>query len=311
MPHVALLAFIVCIFTVSSPCSAQTAEWVTVRVKRGDTLSGIGKRHGVSIATLRRLNRRVVKNILRPGMVLRIRKKLKRTASKRTKRERKRTPATSRKTQKRTKSATTPAKKISHRRASSTSDRRRKRAKRSRQRKGQWVRYRTKRGDTMNRIAKRFKVRVRDLRSNNRRLKKVKPHRRLKRGLRLKIKRKSTYRLIGGVQLPRTGAGYTRMRPERSWGTPCTIQLIQDVYAEFDARNPGSVRGLIADISDEDGGWLPPHKSHQRGVDIDVSYYKRHNTPMRGLEVVTPESIDISKTWDLMRLFLNTGHIDM
>jgi hypothetical protein len=73
--------------------------------------------------------------------------------------------------------------------------------------------------------------------------------------------------------------------------------------------HPYSVKGVIADISRSGGGYFPPHKSHRRGVDIDVGYFKVGNEALRYLEVVTPETIDIHKTWDLIRLFVNTGRV--
>lgn len=293
------LFVVILALVVAFPVPQRTAvakDWLIVRVKKGDTLSGIARKYGVTVAELRRRNRKVLRRTLRVGTRLKVRPKKKK---KRKARARKK----SRSHKKRIANLT--------RRSASSKSKRRSRAKASSATRGPWITYRTKRRDTLKRISKRFDVSIRTLKRNNRRVRRVRANRRLKRGMRLRIKKRSTHTLRAAVQLPRKGQGYKRMRPERSWGTPCTIELIQDVYAQFATRNPGSVPGMIADISTREGGWLPPHKSHQRGVDIDVSYYKRGNTRLRGLEVVTPATIDIVKTWELIRLFINTGHVDM
>ncbi|HIA04626.1 MAG TPA: hypothetical protein EYN66_22470 [Myxococcales bacterium] len=125
--------------------------------------------------------------------------------------------------------------------------------------------------------------------------------------IRVRVGRKNY--ISKAVQLQANGKGYIRMRPKKSWGTPGTIKLLTEVYAEMAKRYPNGPSGYIADISRKRGGPLKPHKSHQRGVDIDLSYYKVNEQPTRGLEVMTAETLDIAKNWELIRLFINTGHI--
>ncbi|MFT5430930.1 MAG: hypothetical protein ACI9OJ_001609, partial [Myxococcota bacterium] len=127
----------------------------------------------------------------------------------------------------------------------------------------------------------------------------------------LRIKEGSRQKLLGGVTLPKNGPGYRAIRPARSWGTPGTVRLIREVYEEVAELHPGTVPGLVADLSKEGGGHLRPHRSHQRGVDVDVSYFKKGNKKTRGLEVMTAETFDLKKNWDLIRAFINTGHVSV
>ncbi len=249
------------------------AGWLKYTVKKGDTLSRIAKRNKTSVKDLRRINR-LKTSRLRIGQVLKVKRGTRRQLRRQAAAERRQT------TRKRT---------------------------RARRNIGPWVTYKVKRGDYLWRIADRFDVTIADLVRAN----KMGKRRRLMPGQTLLVKRKGSHMLKGGVVLPRGSKekGYVRMRPKRSWGTPGTIRLLQEVYADFTRLHPTSVPGMVADLSREGGGHLRPHKSHQRGTDIDLSYYKVNNEPMRGLEVVTPESMDVVKTWDLIRLFLNTGHV--
>ncbi len=174
-------------------------------------------------------------------------------------------------------------------------------------REKEWVVHKVKPGDTLGSIAERHGVRTADLVKLNRLGRRPK----LKKGQVLRVKQRPDAVLVGGVALPADNRIYLRTRPDASFGTPGTIALIHEVYSAFRRLHPYSVPGVIADISRVGGGYFPPHKSHRRGVDADVGYFKVGNEPLRYLEVVTPETIDIVKTWDLIRLFINTGHVSV
>jgi LysM repeat protein len=168
-----------------------------------------------------------------------------------------------------------------------------------------WLVHVVKKGDTLWKIADHHDVSLRRLIRNNDFGKR--PH--IYPGDRIRVRVATGRRLKGSVQLSHSGAGYIRMRPKRSWGTPGTIRLMEEVYAEMARLYPDGPRGYVADISLRGGGPLRPHKSHQRGVDADISYYKAGNEPTRGLEVMNSQTLDVAKTWDLIRLLLNTGHM--
>ncbi len=177
--------------------------------------------------------------------------------------------------------------------------------KRAAAKKGKgWTIHKVKKGETVERLAKKYKVKPEAiLKANGLRKGKA-----LRAGLVLRIVKKNRHALKEGEQLP-NGVGYVRMRPDHAWGTPGSIRTMQDVFAQFAARNPTSVPAMVADLSKKGGGHLSPHMSHQRGVDVDIGYLKVDNKRTRGLEVMTVETLDVAKTWDLLRLFLNTGHV--
>jgi len=78
-----------------------------------------------------------------------------------------------------------------------------------------------------------------------------------------------TFSVLLFTQLPKVGPGhYSYTTSDKLWGTPTTIASIQAV-----ARSVRASLGVdlgIGDISLRVGGRMPPHKSHQKGVDVDI-----------------------------------------
>jgi len=167
-----------------------------------------------------------------------------------------------------------------------------------------WKTVQVQRNDTLWSIARKYNLKTAYLARINH----IKETVLLHPGMKLRVRKRRGQPLMHGVQLP-DGDGYVRLRPKRSWGTPGTVKIIQHAYHQFKTLYPDSVPGYVGDLSRKNGGYLPPHVSHQKGTDVDISYYKKNNQRTRGLEVVTNETIDIEKTWELIRLFLNTDHI--
>ena len=260
----------------ASPAAADNPDdWVTVKIKKGDTLSGLARKHRTTVKELMSVNKLKKSSLLRLGKRLKLRKK--------------------------------KVDKRAARRAEVRAERRRGKGKAAAipyAPRG-WVTHKVVRGDYLWRIADKYDVKIKEIVRLNRMGKK----RRLRPGQVLKIKARGIDMLVGGEALPLKGPGYIAVRPKRSYGTPGTVRLLEHVYAEMATRYPNGAPGLIADLSKEGGGPLRPHKSHQRGTDVDVSYYRKDNRRTRGLEVMTEETLDVGKTWDLIKAYLNTGHI--
>lgn len=71
--------------------------------------------------------------------------------------------------------------------------------------------------------------------------------------------------------LPDSGPGFRAyQRAQRRYGLPETIQALQSIAAAWQRAHPEGPRIEIGDISFQGGGPMPRHKSHQRGVDIDI-----------------------------------------
>src|SRR5258706_8747256 len=78
--------------------------------------------------------------------------------------------------------------------------------------------------------------------------------------------------LTDGVELPRRGAGFARLRPRSPnyWGNPRLISAIQDAARGVFENLPGGEPLLVGDISAKGGGQLVGHHSHRTGRDADL-----------------------------------------
>lgn len=73
---------------------------------------------------------------------------------------------------------------------------------------------------------------------------------------------------VAFIQLPADGEGYYLYSDaDKAWGTPATIQSVKTLAANL--KKAGILIG-VGHISLANGARLPPHKSHRRGVDVDI-----------------------------------------
>jgi hypothetical protein len=96
---------------------------------------------------------------------------------------------------------------------------------------------------------------------------------RLKDQLKVKEEHPSEPAAVGLINtpLPPSGEGYyPYVRTGRQFGIPQTIQAIQLIGRAWNTVHPRGPRLGIGDISLEGGGPMPPHRAHQRGVDVDI-----------------------------------------
>jgi hypothetical protein len=71
--------------------------------------------------------------------------------------------------------------------------------------------------------------------------------------------------------LPRSGPGFVSSKPMRQqFGLPETIQALQAIGVAWQQAHPDGPRIGIRDISFQGGGPMPGHRSHQRGIDVDI-----------------------------------------
>src|SRR4051794_32234168 len=71
--------------------------------------------------------------------------------------------------------------------------------------------------------------------------------------------------------LPRQNAGLVSYQREpRQYGRAEIIRALQVIGAAWQRARPTGPRIGIGDISLRGGGPMPPHVSHQRGLDVDI-----------------------------------------
>lgn len=88
------------------------------------------------------------------------------------------------------------------------------------------------------------------------------------------------------AEMPRSGVGFEIPDPwwqrGHRYGTTELVGLIVRAASAVEAGHPGGILG-VGDLSREQGGALPGHRSHQSGRDVDLIYYAldRDSRPFR------------------------------
>jgi hypothetical protein len=123
------------------------------------------------------------------------------------------------------------------------------------------------------------------------------------------IGKSSKGRLSHGRRMPKRGDGFMRKNDKAAWGTDETVALLSWAATEMTRRFPGTVPMVVGDLSDEDGGRLRPHLSHQSGRDADIGYYFIGNKKLGHFKTATRENLDVEKNWTLIELMLSTGQV--
>lgn len=117
-------------------------------------------------------------------------------------------------------------------------------------------------------------------------------------------------RLERGVSLPESGPGWVRISRDRHWGTAETVALIEYAGARLEAAFPGTQPMLVGDLSQEGGGRIRPHRSHQSGRDADIAFLERGGATRRHFKGdLRSEDIDVAKTWFVIESLLTTGQV--
>lgn len=113
---------------------------------------------------------------------------------------------------------------------------------------------------------------------------------------------------VGYELLPTSGTGYYHYAggddPTKDvWGRPGTINCVEDVARKWATKYPKRPRLGIGDISLKNGGRFRPHKSHRKGVDIDIRPLKGRG---EGPVSVGQPSYSRKYTQDMIALFIET-----
>ncbi len=132
-------------------------------------------------------------------------------------------------------------------------------------------------------------------------------------------------KLLRGVRLPPQGLGYLvpshwRKR-STNFGSSALVKLLKDTGEAISREHPGAVL-VIGDMSDEDGGQLRHHKSHQSGRDVDIGYLRMVSTGVlappvnkfisfdgQGRSNEESTYFDLRRNWDVIELLLTNKEI--
>ncbi|PCC74324.1 LysM domain-containing protein [Nannocystis exedens] len=108
------------------------------------------------------------------------------------------------------------------------------------------------------------------------------------------------------------GKHYYIKRPHLAFGTGATIKAIKAAISKY-AMLKGIKGGPpvhVGDISARGGGPLKGHKSHQKGVDVDVGLVLKgaDASEVRFLSG-NADNLDVARTWALIKSFVDTKEV--
>lgn len=115
--------------------------------------------------------------------------------------------------------------------------------------------------------------------------------------------------LVNGIAMPASAGKWTVLEPGLAYGTKETVDGISKAIERVHANFPGTQPIPIGHISSKHGGYLPVHKSHQAGRDVDLGYY--FTTPQQYFVNGTKANLDLPRTLDLIKGFFAVSDIEM
>ena len=115
--------------------------------------------------------------------------------------------------------------------------------------------------------------------------------------------------LQDACRMPATGPGWVAVNRPSSFGTDEAVAMLQWAAAQVVAQYPGSQAVVFGALSAESGGTLRPHKSHQSGRDVDISYFHTDKRNLRRFEATDAGNLDSERTWAFLETLLYTGEV--
>jgi murein endopeptidase len=108
------------------------------------------------------------------------------------------------------------------------------------------------------------------------------------------------------------GDGYVIRRPYRAFGTKTTVELIHHAITDLRVQFPDAHVLAIGDISQEAGGQITQHRSHQSGRDVDIGlvYKTKPATFPEDFVPATADNLDCEATYALVNEFAETAKQD-
>jgi LysM repeat protein len=179
------------------------------------------------------------------------------------------------------------------------------------------VEHEVRRGEILGRLAQRYEVSVREILRWNPSLRR----RSLRAGETLivftdvpesrseSVGATNHGQLLHGEALP-PNPGYVIRDGRRAFGTVETVRWIVEAFDALRDVYPDAPRLRVHDISDEDGGHLVHHRSHQSGRDADISYFYRRCGEVCRMGRINPSLLDVERQWALVEHWLRAGVIE-
>jgi penicillin-insensitive murein endopeptidase len=114
--------------------------------------------------------------------------------------------------------------------------------------------------------------------------------------------------LINPVALP-SGPFWEIADRAEVFGTSETVEAIETAITKVHEIYPDASPIVVGDISDEDGGRLKRHQSHQGGRDVDLGFFFKGGAAQQ-LLTGTAANMDLPKNWALVRALVTCTDVE-
>jgi LysM repeat protein len=114
-----------------------------------------------------------------------------------------------------------------------------------------------------------------------------------------------------GVQLT-PGKAYYIKRPHLAFGTSHSVKAIKAALSRYKQTKAGKggPQVHVGDISSRGGGPLTGHKSHQKGIDVDIGLVlKGSDANETRFRTGNSGNLDVARTWALIKAFVDTADV--
>ncbi len=114
-------------------------------------------------------------------------------------------------------------------------------------------------------------------------------------------------RLVNGVQMPKSER-WVLVDPDKAWATQESVDSLTRAIGKVHDAHANTPKAYIGHWSAKHGGHLRPHKSHQSGRDVDISFYL--HTGARWYEAATESKLDKARTWTFVKALAQSGDVE-
>ncbi|MBA3548293.1 MAG: penicillin-insensitive murein endopeptidase [Nannocystis sp.] len=108
------------------------------------------------------------------------------------------------------------------------------------------------------------------------------------------------------------GKAYFIKRPHLAYGTSHSVKAIKAALSRYkqSKAGKGGPQVHVGDISSRGGGPLTGHKSHQKGIDVDIGLVlKGSEANETRFRTGNPGNLDIARTWALIKAFVDNADV--
>lgn len=125
----------------------------------------------------------------------------------------------------------------------------------------------------------------------------------------ISIGRPEEGRLINAIPFPEApdGGAWKVIVPESCWTTTETADAIIGAATQLREWFPEGAPVRVGQVSGPEGGFLPPHLTHQNGRDIDVGLFYPGPEPYRVIE--REKVMDVPMNWGFVKAILMHGDV--